>query len=71
MVLSSQNGEGHRVMRFNLNRPSNAVFLISIVLALLALIGVLANVPVLSNNAFLLLAIAYVVLVIGNLVKGT
>jgi hypothetical protein len=40
------------------------------VLALLSLIGLLAHVPMLSNNAFLLLAIAYVVLVIGNLVKG-
>jgi hypothetical protein len=58
-------------MRFNLNRPSNAIFLISIILALLSLIGVLATVPMLSTNAFLLLAIAYVVLVIGNLVKGT
>jgi len=57
-------------MHFNLNRPSNVVFLISIILAVLALIGVLANVPMLSGNAFLLLAIAYVVLVIGNLVKG-
>jgi ABC-type siderophore export system fused ATPase/permease subunit len=57
-------------MHFTLNRPSNAVFLISIVLALLSLIGVLTHVPMLSNNAFLLLAIAYVVLVIGNLVKG-
>jgi hypothetical protein len=58
-------------MRFNLNRPSNAIFVISIVLALLALIGVLANIPLLSGNAFLLLAIAYVVLVVGNLVKGS
>jgi hypothetical protein len=58
-------------MRFNLNRPSNAIFVISVVLALLALIGVLANVPLLSGNAFLLLAIAYVVLLVGNLVKGT
>ena len=58
-------------MRFNLNRPSNAIFLISIILALLSLIGRLANVPILGNNAFLLLAIAYVVLVVGNLVKGT
>jgi hypothetical protein len=57
-------------MRFNLNRPSNAIFLISIILAVLALIGVLANVPILSSNAFLLLAIAYVVLVVGNLVRG-
>jgi hypothetical protein len=40
------------------------------VLALLSLIGALANVSMLSSNAFLILAIAYVVLVIGNLVKG-
>lgn len=58
-------------MRFNLNRPSNAIFVISLVLALLSLIGILANIAILSNNAFLLLAIAYVVLVIGNLMKGT
>jgi hypothetical protein len=42
-----------------------------VVLALLSLIGILANIAILSNNAFLLLAIAYVVLLIGNLVKGT
>jgi hypothetical protein len=58
-------------MHFNLNRPSNAIFVISVVLALLSLIGVVANVAILSSNAFLLLAVAYVVLVIGNLVRGT
>src|SRR5215208_4584408 len=61
---------GPQEMRFNLNRPSNAIFLISVVLALLSLIGALANVSMLSSNAFLILAIAYVVLVIGNLMKG-
>ncbi len=57
-------------MRLNLNRPSNVVFFISVALALLSLIGLFARFPMLSNNAYLLLAIAYVVLVIGNLVKG-
>jgi hypothetical protein len=70
MVLVEPNQGRNRRMRLNLNRPSNAVFFISVVLALLSLIGVFAHVPMLSNNVYLLLAVAYVVLVIGNLVKG-
>ncbi len=57
-------------MRIQLNRPSNVVFLISVVLAVLALIGVLTVVPVLTGNTVLLLAIAYVILALGVLVKG-
>jgi hypothetical protein len=68
--VSSRIREGPVEMRLNLNRPSNVVFFISVALALLSLIGLFARFPMLSNNAYLLLAIAYVVLVIGNLVKG-
>ncbi|HKQ95713.1 MAG TPA: hypothetical protein VJS40_08925 [Aestuariivirgaceae bacterium] len=57
-------------MRIVLNRPSNVVVVISVVLALLALIGLLASVPMLSGNVLLLLAISYVVLLVGVLVKG-
>ena len=45
-------------MRIQLNRPSNVVFLVSVVLAVLALIGVLTVIPVLTGNTVLLLAIA-------------
>jgi hypothetical protein len=69
-LVLAESGKGPSEMRFNLNRPSNAIFLISVVLALLSLIGALTTVSMLSSNAFLILAIAYVVLVIGNLVKG-
>jgi hypothetical protein len=58
-------------MRIVLNRPSNVVVVISVVLALLALIGLLASVPMLSGNVLLMLAISYVVLLVGVLVKGS
>lgn len=60
-----------RVDRY-LNRPSTTVFLISVVLAVLALIGLLVpGVPLISGNVLLLLAVAYVVLLVGVLVRGT
>ncbi len=57
-------------MRIQLNRPSNVVFLLSVVLAVLALIGVLTVIPVLTGNTVLLLALAYVILALGVLLKG-
>jgi hypothetical protein len=57
-------------MRIVLNRPSNVVAVISLIIALLALIGLVAAVPLLSGNVLLLLAIAYVVLLVGVFVKG-
>jgi hypothetical protein len=62
--------EGEIKMRIQLNRPSNVVFLVSVVLAVLALIGVLTVIPVLTGNTVLLLAIAYVILALGVLLKG-
>ncbi len=57
-------------MRIVLNRPSNVVAAISLIIALLALIGLVATVPLLTGNVLLLLAIAYVVLLVGVFVKG-
>ena len=57
-------------MRIVLNRPSNVVAVISLIIALLALIGLVATVPLLTGNVLLLLAIAYVVLLVGVFVKG-
>ena len=54
-----------------LSRPSTPVFIISVVLAVLALIGMLVpGVPLISGNVLVLLAIAYVVLLVGVLVRG-
>ena len=46
-------------------------FLISLVLAVLALLGAwVISIPVISGNAFLMMLLAYVVLAAGNILKG-
>lgn len=54
----------------NLSAPTNAVFIISLILAVLALIGVFVAIPVISPNAFWVAIIAYIVLAIGNVARG-
>lgn len=58
-------------MKIKLSAPSQAVFLISVVLAALVLITMLGvSIPVVSGNSLLLLAVAYGVLLFGVLVRG-
>ncbi|MCB1478821.1 MAG: hypothetical protein R3D43_12240 [Tepidamorphaceae bacterium] len=59
-------------MNFNLSPPTNPVFIISVVLAILAVLVRYAgvNIPVVSGNVFETLAIAYIVLLVGNLFRG-
>ena len=54
----------------NLSAPTNVVFIVSVVIALLALLIVLNVIPFAAVPAFWILAIAYIVLVAGNLLKG-
>lgn len=55
----------------NLNAPTQIVFLISLALAVLALISALGvALPVISGNAIWVALIAYIVLAAGNLLKG-
>ena len=55
----------------SLNAPTKIVFLISLVLAVLALLGAwVISIPVISGNAFLMMLLAYVVLAAGNILKG-
>jgi hypothetical protein len=53
-----------------LSAPTQAVFLISAVLFILALLGHFAHVPTLSLYQFWLALAAYVVLAIGTLFKN-
>ena len=54
----------------SLNAPTKMVFLISLVLAVLALLGAwVISIPVISGNAFLMMLLAYVVLAAGNILK--
>ena len=55
-----------------LNAPKQIVFIIAVVLAVLALIGVLIpTVPLLGGYAFWILLIGFIVLAGGVLMKGT
>ena len=56
--------------QININRPSTRVVIVSVILAVLALIGHLTRVQFLTEYQFWLAIIAYVVLLIGVLFKG-
>lgn len=55
----------------NIGAPTKLVFLISLALAVLALLSVIGiAIPVVSGNAIWVALLAYVVLAAGNLLKG-
>jgi hypothetical protein len=54
----------------NLSPPTTAVFIISLILAVLAIIGQFAHIPVISDHGFWVAVIAYFVLAIGNVFRG-
>lgn len=56
----------------NLNAPSQVVFWIAVIIAVLAIIGFLApTVPIIGAYAFWIAILAFVVLAGGVLMKGT
>jgi len=54
----------------NLSPPTTAVFAISLILAVLAVISTFAAIPVITPNAFWVAIIAYVILAVGNVFRG-
>jgi hypothetical protein len=54
----------------NLSAPTTMVFMISIILAALAVIGKFVAIPIISDNGFWVAIIAYAILAIGNLFRG-
>jgi hypothetical protein len=56
-------------MHINLHAPSMPVFVVSLVLAVLALLGYFVTLPYITLYGFLLAIIAYVVLALGNVVR--
>jgi hypothetical protein len=54
----------------NLSPPTTAVFIISAILAVLAIIGTFVAIPFISGHAFWVAIIAYVILAVGNLFRG-
>ena len=56
--------------KINLSAPTMPVFLVSVALALLALVGHFASAGFLTTQKFWIAILAYVVLLVGNLFKG-
>jgi hypothetical protein len=54
----------------NLNAPTQVIFLISLVLAIVAVVGTLVVIPYVTAYAFWVAIIAYVVLAAGCVMKG-
>ena len=54
----------------NLTPPSTAVFVVSLILAALAVIGKFVQIPFITENDFWVAIVAYVVLAVGNLFRG-
>jgi len=55
----------------NLSAPKQVVFLIAVILAVLSLVSVYAvTIPVVTANAYWFMTGAFVLLALGNLLKG-
>jgi hypothetical protein len=54
----------------NLSPPTTVVFVISLILAALAIIGKFVMIPVITEHGFWVAVIAYVILAIGNIFRG-
>jgi len=54
----------------NLSPPTTAVFVISLILALLAIVGKFVAIPFITEHGFWVAVVAYIVLAVGNLFRG-
>jgi len=54
----------------NLSPPTTAIFIISIILAVLAIIGKFVALPFITEHGFWVAIIAFVLLAVGNLFRG-
>ena len=54
----------------NLSPPTTVVFIVSLILAALAVIGKFAAIPFITDHGFWVAIVAYVVLAVGNLFRG-
>jgi hypothetical protein len=53
-----------------LSAPTTAVFIISVILAALAIIGKFVAIPFITENGFWVAIVAYIILAVGNLFRG-
>lgn len=53
-----------------LNAPSQVVFIIAVIIAVLAVLGALVTIPFVTTYAFWILVLGFIVLAGGVLMKG-
>ena len=68
ITVGSSTKEGG--LEMNLTPPSTAVFFISVILAVLAIIGKFVAIPFISDHGFWVVVVAYIILAVGNLFRG-
>jgi hypothetical protein len=66
-VRSSTKREG---LAMHLTPPTTAVFIVSLILAALAIIGKFVAIPFITDQGFWVAIVAYVILAVGNLFRG-
>jgi hypothetical protein len=54
----------------SLSPPTTIVFVISVVLAALAIIGAFIPIPVITDQGFWVMVVAFVILACGNIFRG-
>ena len=54
----------------SLSAPTTLVFVVSVILAILAIIGQFTPLPFITDNAFWVAIAGYVVLALGNVLRG-
>lgn len=57
-------------LEMQLSPPTTVVFVISIILAALAIIGHFVAIPLITEHGFWVAIIAYIILAVGNLFRG-
>ena len=67
-LQSARQQEGGLIM--SLSAPTTIVFVISIVLAALAIIGKFMPIPFITDQGFWVAVAAYIILAIGNIFRG-
>jgi len=53
-----------------LTEPKVITFWISVILGVLGILGTLTSIPFVSDNAFWFVAVGFILLALGNLLKG-
>lgn len=53
-----------------LSAPTQLVFFVSLILAILAVIGQFTPIPYITEHGFWVAIVAYVVLMLGNILRG-